>query len=249
MKAMQFVLNHYRELSSTNEEALRRIAEGRAGEGMVFITHHQLHGKGAGQNHWESEPDKNLTFSLVLEPRFMEPSAQFVITEMVSLALFDVVKQSLGEEHLSIKWPNDLYYKDEKLAGILIQNRVVGNQIDFSVIGVGLNVNQKVFYSDAPNPVSMANISGKEEDLTGLLHDFLEKFSHYYEKIKKDIYALEPAYLSHLYHFDEWHVYKEAAGEFTAKITGIDAYGRLLLTDDNGNRRKYGFKEVAFLPF
>ncbi len=244
---MEIVLMQHDHLNSTNEEALRLIAEDRAQEGLVLQAHDQTRGRGTGNNRWESEPGKNLTFSLVLCPHFLEPSQQFVLTEMVSLALFEVVEHRLGSDCLSIKWPNDLWFKDKKLAGVLVQNRIKGNRLDYSVVGVGLNVNQKKFLTDAPNPASMIHFSGKEENLSGLLEEILKQLSHAYEKIKRNIKSLEDSYLQKLYRIGEWSEYSDEAGFFTAKITGIDLYGRLLMTDRQGNRRIYGFKEVKFL--
>ncbi len=245
---MEIVLHQYDHLDSTNEEALRLIADDRAKEGLVLQTYKQKQGRGTGKNKWESESGKNLTFSMILQPHFLEPSQQFVLTEMVSLALFEVVEHRLGAEHLSIKWPNDLWFKDKKLAGVLVQNRIKGNQLDFSVIGVGLNVNQKKFLSDAPNPASLLHFTGKEENLPGLLDEILKQLGYYYDKIETDIKSLEDLYLQKLYRIDEWGEYCDEAGVFTAKITGIDQYGRLLMTDRQGNLRVYGFKEVTFLP-
>jgi len=245
---MEIILYQYDQLNSTNEEALRLVADGKAKEGLVLLTYKQPRGRGAGNNSWESEPGKNLTFSIILCPRFLKPSRQFALTEMISLALFDVVERGLGSENLSIKWPNDLWFKDKKLAGVLVQNRIKGNQLDFSVIGVGLNVNQEKFLSDAPNPASMIHFSQKEENPAVLLDEILKRLENYYEKLKTDIKSLENLYRQKLYHMGEWAEYSDEAGNFTAKITGIDQYGRLLMTDRQGNLRVYGFKEVAFSP-
>ncbi len=244
---MQIVYHKYGQLNSTNEKALQMVVSGKAGEGMVLIADQQTQGRGAGQNRWESEPGKNLTFSIILEPVFIEPSQQFVLTEMVSLALFDVVKLRLGNKNLSLKWPNDLYFQDKKMAGILIQNRIKGDQLDFSVIGVGLNVNQKEFHSDAPNPASLIHFSGKEEKLSLLLDEIIKRLKFYYEKLKSDINSLKTIYLQRLYRINEWAEYEDSAGRFTAKITGVDSFGRLLLTDRQGDLRVYGFKEIEYL--
>jgi len=244
---MHFTIKKYTLLDSTNAEAMRLIEERKAVEGLVLQAEEQTEGKGAGQNRWESAPDKNLTFSLIVQPRFIHPSQQFVLTEMISLALFDALEKRLGNDKLRIKWPNDLWYDRNKLAGILIQNRIKGACLDFSVIGVGLNVNQKEFRSDAPNPASLAYFSGKEEKLPDLLNEILFRFDAYYEKLKTGIHTLDAPYLQRLYQMNKWAEYEDASGRFTAKITGVDSYGRLLLTGQNGKQRTYGFKEVRFL--
>jgi len=244
---MKIILHQYNYLDSTNEEALRLISDEKAGEGMVLRAHEQTRGRGTGENSWESEPGKNLTFSVILQPRFLEPSRQFALTEMISLALFDVTECRFGCEFLHIKWPNDLYFNNKKLAGVLVQNRIKANQLDFSVIGVGLNVNQKKFFSDAPNPASLIHFSKKEESLSCLLDEILEQLGYYYEKIKADTKSLDDLYLQKLYRMGEWAKYSDEAGIFMAKITGINRYGQLLMTDRQGNLRVYGFKEVKFL--
>ncbi len=244
---MEIVLYSYDHLASTNEEAQRLISCGKAKEGMVISAREQSKGRGAGDNLWESKQGKNLTFSLILQPRFLEPSRQFVLTQMISLALFDVAARHLMGGYLCIKWPNDLYFNEKKLAGVLVQNRIKANLLDFSVIGVGFNVNQKKFYSHASNPVSIILFSNKEESLSDLLEEILKRVNFYYEKIKNNIKSLEDLYLQRLYRMGEWADYEDETGHFTAKIIGIDRYGLLLMTDRKGQQRTYGFKEVKFL--
>jgi BirA family biotin operon repressor/biotin-[acetyl-CoA-carboxylase] ligase len=244
---MDFTIRKYATLDSTNAEALRLIKDGKGFEGLVLLTEEQTEGKGAGQNRWESELGKNLTFSVIFRPRFVPPARQFVLTEMVSLTLFDVLKKRLKNHHLAIKWPNDLLCDEKKIAGILIQNNIKGSLLDFSVTGVGLNVNQETFQSDAPNPGSLIRFTHKEENKDVLLAEILSRLGYYYEKLKSDIHALRKDYLQRLYRFQVQADYADATGRFSATITGVDAYGRLLMTDNAGNRRQYGFKEVRFL--
>ncbi len=241
-------IKKYASLDSTNAEALRLIAAGKAYEGLVIQADEQTEGRGAGQNTWESAPGQNLTFSLILQPHFIPPSQQFVLTEMVSIALLDVLKTRLENHALKIKWPNDIWCNDKKIAGILIQNRIKGNLLDYSVAGVGLNVNQTVFRSGAPNPASLKSFTGKNEDRFALLDALLEKVNIYYTKLRTDRKALEPHYLHNLYRFNEWASYADDKGNFFAKITGVDTYGRLMLVDERGAERIFGFKEVQFLP-
>ncbi|HFB62309.1 MAG TPA: biotin--[acetyl-CoA-carboxylase] ligase [Bacteroidetes bacterium] len=240
-------IKKYASLDSTNAEALRLIAAGKAYEGLVIQAEEQTHGKGAGQNTWESAPGQNLTFSVILQPHFVPPAQQFVLTEMVSLALLEVLKTRLENHVLKIKWPNDIWCNDKKIAGILIQNRIKGDLLDYSVVGVGLNVNQTTFRSGAPNPASLKSFTGKNEERFALLHAILEKVSGYYTKLRTDRKALEPLYLHNLYHFNEQASYADDQGLFTGKITGVDSFGRLILVDSSGVQHIYGFKEVRFL--
>ncbi len=241
-------IKKYASLDSTNAEAMRLTAAGKAFEGLVIQADEQTRGKGAGQNSWESAPGQNLTFSLILQPHFIPPSQQFVLTEMVSLALLDVLKKYLVNHTVNIKWPNDIWCNDKKIAGILIQNRIKGNLLDYSVVGVGLNVNQTVFRSGAPNPASLKSFTGKNVDRFVLFQAILKKVTDYYLKLKNDLNMLEAPYLRNLYRFNEKASYADDQGPFIAKITGIDSYGRLMLVDEHGAKRVYGFKEVRFLP-
>ncbi len=244
---MEWKINRYASLDSTNEEAFRAIATGKVAEGWVLWANEQTQGRGAGENHWESEPGKNLTFSLVLQPGFMLPEQQFVLTQCISLALYNVAEKRLGRDNLFIKWPNDIWFEQKKIAGVLIQNLISGNHIRYAVVGVGLNVNQTVFFSDAPNPASLIHFTGKTEDIELLLTEILHKFDSLYVTLSKDINALNQSYLEKLYRYGQQGTYRDADGVFEARLTGVDHYGRLLLRDDLGKQRIYGFKEVEFL--
>ncbi len=244
---MPFTLLSYPQLDSTNAEAMRLISGGKAEEFMVIQAEGQTAGRGAGRNRWESEPGKNLTFSVILTPRFLPPAKQFVLTQLISLALWNVAARRLDRKSLFVKWPNDLWYKDKKLAGVLVQNRIKGNLLDFSVLGVGLNVNQKSFVSDAPNPASLIHFTGKEEVLLSLLREILQQVDIFYRKVQSDISSLNTLYLKKLYRLNRQACYADDNGRFTAMMTGVDSFGRLLLLDSEGNLRTYGFKEVRFL--
>ncbi len=243
---MEFDFQYYESLPSTNLKAVREIQEGTARHGMVIWAGDQTQGKGNGTNQWESEKDRNLTFSLLIEPHFLHPAEQFILTQLISIALYETLTGLLSPEKLSIKWPNDLYYEQKKIAGVLIQNYVKGQQINFSVIGVGLNVNQKVFLSDAPNPASLIHFTGKESDIPTLLNQVLKNFESHYETLddpqKRN--ELHEKYLTHLYLKDRWTNFTDVSGTFSGKIKGINDYGQLIIEDREGNHRAFGFKEV-----
>jgi len=234
-------------LDSTNEEALRFIANGKALEGWVLQTDEQTDGRGAGQNVWESEPGKNLTFSLILQPHFIRAEEQFVLTQCISLSLYHLLEKRLGRKDLFIKWPNDLWFQEKKIAGVLIQNVISGNQILYSVVGVGLNVNQKKFFSDAPNPASLVHFTGNEENPDALLHEVLQQFQIRYNALKKNAFAGEKEYLARLYRLGRWGKYRDENGVFEARMIGVNHYGQLLLRDHDGKERVYGFKEVEWI--
>ena len=246
---MEFNHLTFQKLDSTNAEAIRLYQKGELTSPTVIYTHYQSNGKGYGDNYWESASGKNLIFSIACFPHFIEPSEQFILTQIISLSLWAVVTEVIPAKKISIKWPNDLYVGNKKIAGVLIQNFVKGNKIDFSVIGVGLNVNQKVFLSDAPNPTSLVIETGKVFDMEVLLKKILQHFAAY----KNNLAALSLSgtirsrYLENLYRFGKFHQFKDNESVFTAKITGINSFGQLMLLTEDGKKRIYGFKEIAFL--
>lgn len=243
---MKYDVQYFESLSSTNGQAVKDIQEGIAQDGKVIWTGDQTQGKGNGTNQWESEKGKNLTFSLLVEPHFLKPAEQFVLTQLISIALYETLSHILSPEKLFIKWPNDVYYDKKKIAGVLIQNYVKGQQINFAVIGVGLNVNQKIFLSDAPNPASLMHFTGKEMEIQPLLDEILKNFKNHYEALDDPEKRMElhEKYLAHLYLRNQWAAFTDESGTFSAKITGINDYGQLHIEDKEGNQKTYGFKEI-----
>lgn len=226
---------HIDETDSTN----RWLREKGGDDDMVVWADYQTAGRGQGSNSWESERGKNLTFSLLLHPSNIPANRQFSISMQISLAICEALGQRIGD--LSIKWPNDIYWRNAKIAGILIENRLHGNVIRDSIIGIGLNVNQRQFLSDAPNPVSLWQICEQEIDREVLLNDILTAF---YRLIGKDV---RQQYLSMLYRRSGYHPYTDKCGVFMAKIANVLEDGHLVLQDEEGKMRKYAFKEVSFI--
>ena len=238
---MDFKIIHIDETDSTN-----RWLKENGKEEMIVIADYQTAGRGCGTNTWESERGKNLTFSILLHPTEIPASRQFLISEIVSVALCETLAPYLSpmasKEPLRIKWPNDIYYGDRKLCGILIENRLQGSTFKDSIIGIGINVNQKVFLSDAPNPVSLRQIIGHEVDREVLLNDFL----HHLESVftSEDTPS---TYRSLLYRKEEFYEYEDAKGRFLAKVLNVLNDGRLVLLDTKGMARIYAFKEVSYI--
>ena len=206
---------------------------------MVVWADYQTAGRGCGTNHWESERGKNLTFSMLLHPHDVPAQKQFRISRAISLAICKALGQHIGD--LSIKWPNDIYWRDGKIGGILIEVTLQGNKVKDCIIGIGLNINQRVFRSDAPNPVSMWQICEQETDCEQLLQEILQAFQEYMGKSNKDEYQ------SMLYRRKGFHPYADKDGAFMAEIIDVEDDGHLLLRDDNGQLRRYAFKEVTFV--
>lgn len=232
---MEWKIVHIDETDSTN----RWLREQGGEENVVVWADYQTAGRGCGTNHWESERGKNLTFSMLLHPHDVPAQKQFRISRAISLAICKALGQHIGD--LSIKWPNDIYWRDGKIGGILIEVTLQGNKVKDCIIGIGLNINQRVFRSDAPNPVSMWQICEQETDCEQLLQEILQAFQEYMGKSNKDEYQ------SMLYRRKGFHPYADKDGAFMAEIIDVEDDGHLLLRDDNGQLRRYAFKEVTFI--
>jgi BirA family biotin operon repressor/biotin-[acetyl-CoA-carboxylase] ligase len=237
---------HITETDSTN----LWVKSHRKDDSFCVVADYQTAGRGCGTNTWESERGKNLLFSLLLHPRQIPASNQFHISMAVSLGIIEALGQHVLRSEgrsvacngdLSIKWPNDIYWCNRKIGGILIENTLKGNVIKDSIIGVGLNVNQREFHSDAPNPVSMWQICEQETDREQLLQNILKCLDNYlYHDIKAQYCAM-------LYRCRGFHPFADKYGAFRAEIIDVEDDGHLLLRDDNGKKRCYAFKEVQFV--
>lgn len=232
---MEWKIVHIDETDSTN----RWLREQGGEENVVVWADYQTAGRGCGTNHWESERGKNLTFSMLLHPHDVPAQKQLHISMAISLAVCEALGKYIGD--LSIKWPNDIYWRDGKIAGILIEQTLKGDYIKDCIIGVGLNVNQRVFHSNAPNPVSLWQITEQETDREHLLKEILQAFSHYLGTDVKE------QYLSMLYRRKGFYPYADCDGAFMAELLTVEDDGHLLLRDDNGLQRRYAFKEVTFV--
>lgn len=234
-------------LPSTNVYALDVLSKSAPPEGTVISTPDQTAGKGQIGSKWVTEPQKNLTLSVILYPRFLLPQLQFLLNQAICLAVFDFFTK-YRIKGVTIKWPNDIYVQNNKITGILIQNVLHGSVFQASVVGIGLNLNQAEFPDNIPNPTSLFLETGKLYDLKEarmeLCHSVEKRYlllrSGQYEAIKND-------YLTHLYRYREEALYNTAdGGIFTGRITGVTETGRLLIEDDAGIR-SFDFKEIEFV--
>lgn len=214
---------------------------------IILVTaDYQTSGKGQSGNTWEAANGKNLLFSLRLHPVFLEANKQFILSQAISLA----VQQTLLEytPDISIKWPNDIYWKDHKIGGILIENTLYGRQLEMCVIGVGININQPSFASDAPNPVSLFQILHRESERLFILARIIEAFKRFYQLIKNgETQTIIETYRKSLYRGEGYHSYADKDGAFEAAIHAVEPNGYLVLKDNEGKIRKYAFKEVRYL--
>lgn len=230
-----------------------------AEHGTVVYTDRQTAGRGQRGNSWESEPFKNVTMSILLRPENVAPNQQFWLSEISALAVERVLSKYIG--NVSIKWPNDVYYKDFKICGMLIEHSLSGGKINYTIPGIGINVNQRVFLSDAPNPISLANVLGHEvptsEILDGLVDEILTMCGQLPEKAEE----IHREFLSKLYRRDGFHEYQstirsastdglsvlEEGEHFQARIVNVYPDGMLALMTTEGHIHTFAFKEVAFI--
>lgn len=236
----------FNELDSTNNYAKQLLLSNAAEEGTVVLARFQKKGKGQQGNFWESEANKNLLMSCIFFPRFLPAGQQFLISKIVSLALLDFLKTEIAE--VKIKWPNDIYIKKSKVAGILIETALKGNILESAVIGIGLNLNQKYFVSDAPNPVSLQQITHKNYDsieTAKTINKYILK--RYTELQANKVKDINFAYFSALYRKDEWTWYRAGQKDFEGKICGIGEFGQLQLQKKTGEICEFLFKEVELL--
>lgn len=239
--------NYLRQLAATDRSAL--------GERLtVAVADYQTAGRGQGTNTWESEPGKNLLFSILCHPVYVPIPAQFTISEAIALAIRDSLDKVLNAQPsatnrtpISIKWPNDIYVDDCKICGILIENNLGGGHIRDCIIGIGIDVNQEAFHSDAPNPVSLRQILGHEVDREALLQDVIRRFTDNLADLENGNYGMIAGrYMSALYRAHGFYPYRDADGDFEAAIVEVEDDGHLILRDRDDRIRSYAFKEVAF---
>lgn len=233
-------------VDSTNNYANTLLRENKAADGTVFLAYEQSKGRGQLSNFWESEPGSNLTFSIVLFPDFLSIKNQFMLSKVVTLGIYDALDKYVT--NLRIKWPNDIYAGDNKLGGILIENSIMNGCIQSSVIGIGININQTLFLSDAPNPVSLKMLTNKHLDIELVFSEILSGIDYYYFLLKNNQEdQINQKFISVLYRLNEKHWFQDQQGRFEGVITGINKIGQLLVQKPDGRVTSYHFKEVEFL--
>lgn len=247
-----FPVIELQEIDSTNRYLSQLCNESahHVAEFTTVYSHFQTAGKGQRGNHWESEKNKNLLFSLVLYPLFLEAKQQFILSQIISLSIKEVLDK--WTKHITIKWPNDIYYRDRKICGILIENDLTGCHIGQSICGIGLNINQAQFYSDAPNPVSLTQITGKEHNCQEILNLILQRIHDYYRCLSTADFnvvskEIQSNYHSALFRKNGFHTYEDKQGTFMAQLVNVENDGRFVLEDEHGQKRSYLFKEVQYI--
>ena len=230
---------HLQEIDSTNRY-LRDIDLSPDDDMTVVVADYQTAGKGQGTNSWESEAGQNLLFSVAVIPKNISVSRQFILSEAGALAVGDAL--ATYTDQLTLKWPNDIYWCDRKISGTLIETAVSAHGLRKCVYGIGINVNQRVFHSDAPNPVSLAQILGREIPLQDVLQSTLCALEYYLAMIYQgEADKVSMRYHHRLYRRNGLYDYKDAEGIFSAVIDHVEDDGHLVLRDE------YAFKEVSFI--
>lgn len=233
-------------LDSTNLSLSKLLRTESVEEGLVLRTDFQIKGRGYSKNHWESAAGENLLFSFILKPHFLNASEQFEIAKMVSLAIHEYLHSFA--EGFKIKWPNDLFFGDKKIAGMLIEHSVHGDQLSHSIVGIGLNLNQEQFSEQAGRPVSLRTITQASYHPQTEMNKLIDRLNAGYARLRSgDRRLMHEEYLQHLYRFDEWSTYQSGDLIFEGRIRGVNEFGQLLLERKNGSYWIVSFKEVEFL--
>ena len=215
-------------------------------EGTVIMAEHQFAGRGQQLNGWFTEAGKNLTFSILLKPWFINADQQFGLTQAVSIGVAKALQNVAGEQ-IKIKWPNDIYYGNKKLGGILIENMLQGARINNCVVGIGLNINQEAFPDHLPNAVSLRQILHKDYDLQLLLSDICSHIEACYLQLKVGrINELNTQYLNELFGLNKVLKFRSEGQDFVGTIKGVTARGLLKVDSENGPR-EYNLKGIQFL--
>lgn len=255
---------HFEQLESTNVYLQRKQSEYDI-RNWVVSADEQTAGKGMGNNGWESETGQNLTFSLALDMSFLAAERQFLLSEAVPLGIIEVLDKTLLKDFenidsncttssrndmaskLSIKWPNDIFYENRKLAGILINSTIKGKMMDVSIIGIGLNINQLKFQKWPTKPISLKLITGENYDLEPLLKLLTESIVHQIERLKNDSSGIEQDYLKRLFRYHTWSDYEIDGKTTRLFMKGIDRFGRLQLLDEQQTMYTFNIKEIKFV--
>lgn len=251
-------------VDSTNAYANRLLSGGPVEEGTIIWAHEQFAGRGQHGHSWISEPGKNLTFTVILKPGFIDPEQQFLLNKAISLGVLDFIRTSLNNispagsntaahsnsghpQGISIKWPNDLYIGNKKIGGILIEHKIMGISLETSLAGIGININQIRFSSTLPNPVSLMQIGGKEMDLKEVLPEVCRCLEIRYHALREQgPDNLNRDYQESMLGYGQWRKYVCSGSLMEGKIGGVDNLGRLMVETRSGEIRYFNHGEIEF---
>jgi len=233
------------EVESTNDYMYHLLGNKDLVEGTIIAAGYQTRGKGHSGNYWHSDPGKNLLMSILLKPTWLEPMFQFYISRILSIAIWKWINNFCKD--VSIRWPNDIYIKDKKVAGLLIENIIEGDIIRDSIAGIGVNINQDKFPDNLPNPTSVSLETGCQFDMTKVLDQMKDLIELHYEWLyTKEFEKIDHEYHKILYGKDTFRKFREKERDFTAKIIGTEPTGEIILETREGEILKFGFKEIEY---
>lgn len=237
---------HWFDSLPSTQDLLKKSFENSLSEWTIIATKEQTKGRGQGQNIWESEKDMNLTFSFLLYPNFLKARDQFIVTQILSLGIYDFISRYLS--NVFIKWPNDIYVGNNKICGILVQNQIIGIEYSNAFCGIGINVNQTK-YSFAPNPTSLKLELNQSFDLDTLLLEVLDCIRFRYEQLENNfITTYKEEYIEKLLFYNVSRKYLYCDAEIIeAKIKDVDDFGRLILENTVGEVIIADLKQLKFL--
>jgi len=244
---MQQPLKYFhKRLNSTNLYATQMVSELPEKVPFWIRTDDQYEGKGQGSHTWVSQPGLNITGTLVIFPDQLEASDQFTLSKTFSLAIACFLELFIDE--VKIKWPNDLYAGDKKIAGILIETAIMGKYISHAVLGVGVNINQKIFPSDIPNAVSVSILTGLDHNLPDLEQLLIESFLNQYRMMEATRFnEINDQYINRLFRYNEWAYYRALGKTLYGKITGVNEYGHLMIETGSGLVESFAYQEVEYI--
>ena len=234
--------------TSTNTEAKKLLQKSQPPEWTVISTEYQESGRGQAGNTWESNHAENLLFSVISYPGFIQASQQFIITQIVSVSIALVLEKIMPEATVKIKWPNDIFVNNHKIAGILVENNIMNNCISSCITGIGLNVNQTSFSKEIPNATSVKNELGRHTDRQKILDNIVLNLIELTTKVKTGQSKLiHEFYMQRLYRLRESALFRIDDKLTEAVITGIDEYGRLKIETQAGVQLFCDVKEIEFV--
>mgnify|MGYP001274463461 CR=1 FL=1 len=222
-------------LDSTNSFAEQLLSNGLITQPCCITAKYQTSGKGRGSNTWNSESGKNLILSIICFPHFLPAEKQFYLNKAVALSVSELITELSVGNNVTIKWPNDVYAGNKKIAGILIQTAIQNNTIKHAIIGIGVNINQEVFPAELPNATSVIEYTATETNIDHALERYLVLFEKYYNFLKDGMLSkIDGRYIESLYRFGKHSAFLYENKKIFARISGVNEYGWLQIVTEDG---------------